>query len=66
MKVGDLVKWSKHWLTASATDDEFHPPEYYKSQTGMIVNEGTRGLCHVVLWNNGQQEQVHEMYLEVL
>ena len=65
MKVGDLVKWSKHWLTANPTRGD-HPPEYYKSQTGMIVDEGSLGLCHVVLWNNGQQEQVHEMYLEAL
>jgi len=67
MKIGDLVQWSQQWLrgcgsTSSAYKDAF----YYRDQVGIVMEIGVPDNCWRVLWSDGEDDEVHYDYLEVL
>ena len=68
MKVGDLVKWSQRWLNGcSNAKDPYQEFEHYKDQIGIIIQtiEHPENCLHV-LWSDGEQDEVHCDYLEVI
>ena len=69
MKKGDLVKWSQIWLDGCKTagGDIVESLRFYRSQVGVILTPVDQPLdCYRVLWNDGQQSDVHYEFLEVL
>ena len=73
MQVGDLVKWAEVWIrgcsagTARHTGRGYISQDQYKSQIGVLSHRSDElNRCWIVIWNDGNTDEVHVTYLEVV
>ena len=63
MKAGDLVCWSLSWIVRCSDENK----ENYRKQLGFILGKSEDVTnCWIVVWDDGQKNEVHRDYLEVI
>jgi len=74
MRVGDLVRWSEVWISGCKAGTAKHTGEFsqyaqdqYKDQIGVLSHRSEElDRCWIVIWNDGNTDEVHVEYLEVI
>ena len=72
MRVGDLVRWSEVWISGCKAGTAKHTHFYktqdqFKSQIGVLSHRSDElDRCWIVIWNDGNTDEVHVEYLEVI
>ena len=66
MNSGQLVKWSLSWL-AGCTNETDERIEQYRNQIGVVIGKSWVNVnCWMVVWHDGQKNDVHREYLETI